>query len=239
MEGHVRVTPYAEDKVYLTNLDSSPLTAATWDYRCPFQPLTSGGSDSPKMGLGRRTGRFDVALNHGYPLKTGESLHLTRTGDGCSGMITAIIFADGSEFGDPVILRRLHECRAVAKEELDTVLHQDILAVPISTWDPAQTLAKLQARKATFHFPMDMNSTDENTMEMQNCRVFEIENIASGISEFQSSEAGDPAYYTPRRSVFVEAMLEKDRLMTSSTYKRSNINWKKPILPQASGGAKP
>ena len=236
MEGHVKLTPYA-DKVDLTNLDSSALAAVFWDYRCPFRPLAAAGStgSAPQMGLGRHTGRFDVALNHGYALKTGESLHLAAFPQGCSGGPTAIIFADGREFGDPVVLKRLHDCRAVAKEDLDTVLHQDILTAPISAWDPAQSLARLKARKATFHFPMDGNTMDENAMEMQNCRVFEIDNIATGISEFQSDEAADPAYYTNRRGAFLEAMLEKDRLMTSPAYKRSGIYWTKPILPQASG----
>jgi hypothetical protein len=232
MEEHVKLTPYAS-KVDLTNVDSSALTAVFWDYRCPFKPLLPSASGGPRMGVSRHTGTFDVALTHGYPLKTGDSLHMAAFPAGCSGGPTAIIYADGREFGDPVVLRRLHDCRAVSKEELDQVLHQDLLLVPISRWDPQQSLDKLKARKAAFHFPMD-DTMDENAKEMQSCRVFEIDNIATGIAEFQSSEAGDPAYYTPSRSVFLEGMLEKDRLMTSSTYKRSNINWKKPILPTPS-----
>jgi hypothetical protein len=57
-------------------------------------------------------------LNNSKPVEQGKIISTASAGGGCSGGITAAIFADGTELGDPAVLRGMHNCRAAAREEV-------------------------------------------------------------------------------------------------------------------------
>lgn len=131
--------------------------AASWSYECD--------------GLARRRGYGDAALVFADAVAQGSKFPGMSAENVCTGTITAAIFADGKELGDPAVLRRMHNCRKASWEELHRTLKEDILAVPFSNWDVDSALNKLRARRAEFPTFISVDHVDPEHEDDRGCRM--------------------------------------------------------------------
>lgn len=118
----------------VANLYGAALVAGAWTYKCD-RVMSEGFVDAARSSIA--------------PWEKGQKLATTRLPEpGCTTTVTALIFADGKEVGDPAVLKQLHEHRVVAWDEIHRLRQEDILSlkVPLAQWDPVQSVAKLQAR---------------------------------------------------------------------------------------------
>jgi len=161
MEPYLRTTlvpaTYDINTIELTNLYNFSLVAASWSYTCD--------------GSARRRGSGDAALVFTDAVAQGSKFPGMSAENVCTGTITAAIFADGKELGDPAVLRRMHNCRKASWEELHRTLKEDILAVPFSNWDVDSALNKLRARRAEFPTFISVDHVDPEHEDDRGCRM--------------------------------------------------------------------
>jgi hypothetical protein len=211
----VRLTPTETDvrAPVVTNLYSAALVAYSTDYQCD-------GTHS----LGHR-GYGDAAMIYTTPVATGKSEGIPSPGPGCKGGVTTAIWADGKEMGDPDELRNIHDCRAVALEELQATLEGDILKVPPDKWEPDVTIAKLKARRA--QFPNNSEIDAPHGVRVWNCRIEEIEYLTSSIEQFRSTMAKHPTAYL-MRGFFLQYLRDWEKGLSSFTYPERPTWWMNP-----------
>lgn len=138
----------------------------------------------------------------------------------------SLIFADGTELGDPTALRAIHNCRAVAKDELDTLIEKNIRTIPLTRWDPQQNLPALTQRRASLIYPKDLRNTDEASVDLLSCRMLQLDRLIAKMQDFQSHLSSDPDDYIPRKSLFLVNLEEWNAALTSTTYPTSHTVWK-------------
>lgn len=205
--------PNGTPEFAVVNLYTAGLVAFSWNYdEC-------GRS-------ARHSGNADLAWTLGKPWERGQSTPVGTAASGCTGVITAAVFADGKELGNPDVLRGIHNCRKARWEEVHRTLKEDILAVPLSAWDPDLSVSKLRERRA--QFSMYLYTDDSNAAAMQACRTGTIEFLTSQIEDYQSSVKSNPEKYEPRRFIFLEYLKEIETALTSSTYPTNRTWWKAP-----------
>ena len=203
------------NEVLVTNMYSSGLVALNWEYHgCPGAVRTA------------RSGYTDLALGLGNPRAQGQTEQAANAEIGCSGGITAAIFTDGKELGDPETLRQIHECRRVASEEIHRTFEEDISTVPQNDWDPASSVQKLKARRA--QFPMYYYTDDNKAVALQGCRTDAIDYVRSSIEAYRSNVASNPAKYEPRRGMFLQYLREIELALKSPTYPSRRTWWMAP-----------
>lgn len=219
MEGYLKLTlrPAGGDKntVLVTNLYASGLVALYWDYyKCP------GGVSAANSG------KTDLALGLGNPLAQGQTLQAASAETGCSGGITAAIFADGKELGEPETLGQIHSCRSAAAEEIHRTFEEDISTVPQGGWDPASSIAKLKARRS--QFPMYLYTDNPREAALQACRTVAIDYLRSSMESYRASVTSDPAKYGPRRGMFLQYLKEIEQALRSRAYPTRRTWWMAP-----------
>jgi hypothetical protein len=219
MESYLKLTlvPVAGSnapEVAVTNLYSAGLVEISWTY--------SKCADGPHF---RHSGHQDLADTLGNPTVQGETVQ-TPSARGCSGGITAAIFADGKELGDPDALRQIHDCRRAKREEVHRTLEDDIFKFPLSGWDPESSVKKLKDRRA--QFPMNLYTDDPNVGALQACRTSTLEYLASAIEDYRTSVARNPSKFEPRRAMFLQYLKEMEQALESPIYPSSRTWWKGP-----------
>jgi hypothetical protein len=195
----------------VTNLYPSALVAFSVNYRCDGAHSKGHGSYA------------DAAMIYTAPIRTGESDGIPSPGSGCQGGIVTALWADGKEMGDPNELRNMHDCRAVALEELKKTLHEDILAVPQEKWDPAVSVANLKARRA--QFAGNTHFEDPHDIRTFNCRAEEITYLITSVEQFRSGMANDPVKFGRLKGFYLQYLREWEQALASPTYPEKPVWW--------------
>ena len=198
-----------EPVIHVNNLYRSPLVAVVYAYKCTETEHGFHGTD-------------DAAVNYSNPSRQGQTINIQSVWPGCTGRIMAAIWADGKELGDPAALRQFHDCRAVEQEEVHLALEEEIMKVPISQWDPAQSITKLNTRRDSF----PMHTTDVNASEIQGCRTTEIYALTIDLEDFQKTASQDPDKYALQRGRFLRFLKEMEQSLGSPTYPAAPFWWK-------------
>ena len=208
MENYLRIdlipTAYDVRSVELTNLYAFGLVAVSWDIQCD--------------GSARHRGSGDAALAFANAVAQGSTFPAGSAGVGCTGGITAAIFTDGKELGDPAVLRQMHNCRKAAWEELHRTLKEDILAVPFSRWDIDSGLGKLRARRAEFPTSISVDHQVPEHEDDRVCRMQTLDYLTSIIADYRSDMVKDPSKYPKRAESFLRYLAGWEGALTSATY---------------------
>ncbi len=218
MEKYVTVKPdeAAPPRAYLVNLYSAPLVAAYWDYKCP------GRADFHRQG-----GSSDAALAFAAPAVTGDTFNIVAPREGCEGQITAIVWADGKEIGDPPVLKQFHDCREAAWDEMHTFLSAHVYNMSPDQWDARVSAEMLKARLApeettTLH---GLNLHDTATHV---CRANALQFLAQSIESYRSFVANNPDQLIHRRGLFLEFLKEWEAALHSPNYPANRLTWDLP-----------
>ncbi|HVC47741.1 MAG TPA: hypothetical protein VND90_10880 [Terracidiphilus sp.] len=197
----------------VTNLYHSPLVAVAWKYRC---------DDPEHKG---HDGNIDAAMTYSEPWAAGQTLRTTSAWKGCTGGITAAIWADGKELGDLSTLQEIHECRDVNAEVFHSALEEGILKSPISEWDPARSLEELKTRRAQFAKPLYTDNHDLGWVK--SCHWRSLDYLIYQIKNYQSSVEEDPNRYGARRDLFVQYLMEMEKASNARTFPTHHMSWKR------------
>jgi hypothetical protein len=199
--------PDTTPTVYLTNLYYSPLVAVSWDYKCTGSRWT------------RHSGFVDAALTFNDPWAKGTIVGTSAAGAGCTGGITSVIFANGTEIGDPEVLREMHGRRAYALEEVQRTLGDDVLSVPMERWDPLTSVTKLQARIAQLPEITYLNQQEVTS------RSQTLEALIRSIEDYRSDVKANPSVYLPRAGKYIEYLQDWEQGLASTSYPSTTFRW--------------
>lgn len=189
--------------VDVTSRYAAPLVAYTWTRFC--------------SGQLRNSGYADVATTSAEPWSAGR-ITISYADTGCKVSVTALIFADGKEAGDQTALTKLHEHRAVDWDEVHRMRQEDILSTktPLIEWNPAKSVAELQARLA-----MMTDASDEGGY-----RRAELQLLIKELQDCLATSASDPERYASRKAKFIKYLQEWDEGLSLPTYPTSRTYWR-------------
>jgi hypothetical protein len=186
--------------------------ALTYEYKC---------SDPEHPGY---SGKDDAAANYSNPWEQGQTDEILGPRAGCEGGITAAIWADGKELGNPKALQGIHDCRTVAREEIHLALEGEILATPTSQWDPARSIAKLKVHHADLK--QTIYTDDAHAAAMRGCQASEVSGLILDIEDFQKNSSREPDKYATQKGDFLRYLLEMEQALGSPTYPTIRTWWK-------------
>jgi hypothetical protein len=216
MGEYVRHSVNAEDSALeLTNLYDAPLVAAAWRYKCETV---------------RSEAFLDVSLSSAEPWGKGRTIPSTRLPEsGCATTITAIIFADGKEVGDPKVLEQLHEHRALFWDEVHRLRQEDILSTkaPLFEWTPTKSVANLQARLAALPHGNDVYP-DEN----DGYRGQALQLLIKELQAYQAQATADPSDPAFHKGKLLKFLQEWDEGLSSPTYSTERTYWRESWQPK-------
>lgn len=170
-----------------------------------------------------RSGGSDAALTLTKPLEPGKTQRMGFERPECI-HITAALFADGKELGDPAVLRQMHDCRSAEAEEFHQTLLEDRPKIYLSTWDPESSLSRLYAREGVFK--ESLNSGDPDEVNIHGCHLIGLETLIGMFKDYQSSVAAEPAKYGRRKGLFLRYLEGIDDALSSITYPSGQTWWK-------------
>jgi hypothetical protein len=169
---------------------------------------------------------FDAASSYAPPWKPGQSVYVSVS-QGCGApRLTAAVFADGLEVGDPQALRLRHKYRAAILEELQKTLDDDVLPSFNSTagWDPQASVNRLKARHSAF--PTTFHDGDPPRPDEEAMRIAIVEYLTSAIEDYRTVVANDPVTRDLRTALFVRYLKDWEVALKSKTYPAAPKWWK-------------
>jgi hypothetical protein len=197
--------------VALTNVSTLGLVAYQWDNVCVGHS-NEGGS-----------GWSDAASTLSPPLKQGELAMRGYDRPQCL-RITAAIFADGTEIGDPAALSHIHDCRTAEAAEIHQTIAENRANIYSSEWDPEPSIARLKKRIAPYQIT---NYTDDpKETEMSTCHWVALSFLIHELQDYQSSLNEDPGKYGPRKIRLWRYLMSIETELGSTAYLPQYSYWK-------------
>jgi len=197
--------------VALTNISTLGLVAYQWDNVCP------GHSDVGGPGWS------DLASTGSPPLKQGGLTMQGYQRPECL-RITAAIFADGTELGDPGALSHLHDCRTVEAAEIHQTIAENRANIYSREWNPELTIALLKKRMAPYL--VTRYTDDPKETEMSTCHWVALGFLIHEIQDYQSHLNEDPEKYGPRQIVLWRYLVGIENALGKTVYLPQYIYWK-------------
>lgn len=201
------VSPRAE----LINHHSAPLVAAFWDYLCPGRGDFSGHG-----------GSSDAAMNFAPPADTGAAFQIAAPREGCEGKVTAIVWADGKEIGNPVVITQFHDCRAAAWDEMHTFLDANVFNFPQDKWDPVVSVERLKGKLAP---EGTLHGLGPHDYAIHICRGQILQSLTQSLENYRSVVANQPDQLIQRRGLFLQYLKEWEQALIAPSYPTSRIWW--------------
>ncbi len=196
----------------LINHYSAALVAAYWEYPCHADDVAAAGYS-------------DVAESFASPAETGEAFQIGGAQDRCPGKITAAIWADGNEIGDPEVLREFHDCRTAAWDEMHRFLKANVFAFPADKWDPSVSSANLKQKLALEETLQNVSAHD---FAVHGYSVAVLAFLAQSMDDYRAVIEQHPDQLIQRRGMFLRYLKEWEQALNSPIYPEKPIWWNWP-----------
>jgi len=147
--------PDGHTRLLVQNLSSSALTACA--YVAQMHSMTADGQISPEIIQERVLS--DSALNLSGPILPNQTKTFNISGWNAQVTLTAVLWADGNSFGDPVWIQKLLQRRALARKHVDLAL-----SIVEEAKQSGSSLAEAAGREEAAKAQADQDSNDQDVV---------------------------------------------------------------------------